>query len=247
MLNDCRRADLDPTRKDRLCSCHFLNGNKTLGRTIFVWNKKGTWTFATPQQTKRKRKAGKENVAPVLPLSIEIMQSEQPNPSISSTKSSALDSAEMFFLREENETFKQQLKERQKRFSFKDKSSDDNLVFKYSGLPTAAHVLMLSRFTYYCGWKVEILSHVDQLFSTKELAWRGNEGAYSKTDFFKIETSNFGKPTGRIEYNPLFSKTAQGGINVVPTVSGCQYKGRLYLSSQVVPYNSEETSKTFNH
>ncbi|KAJ3662486.1 hypothetical protein Zmor_006833 [Zophobas morio] len=34
--------------------------------------------------------------------------------------------------------------------------------------------------------------------------WRGNE-------LFNYETDNNGKRTGRIEYNPIFSKTAQGG------------------------------------
>jgi hypothetical protein len=49
------------------------------------------------------------------------------------------------------------------------------------------------------------------IITAKELAWRGNEGAYTKIDFFKFKTSNSGNSTGRIEYNPLFCKTAQGG------------------------------------
>ncbi|KAF5290970.1 hypothetical protein FQR65_LT11488 [Abscondita terminalis] len=46
-----------------------------------------------------------------------------------------------------------------------------------------------------------------------ELAWRGGEAAYCKTTFFVSEIENNGKLTGRIEYNPLFSKTRQGGNN----------------------------------
>ncbi|KAK4885743.1 hypothetical protein RN001_002014 [Aquatica leii] len=166
----CRRADRNPTREDRLCSCHFVNGDKTLGPTIFPWNKEGIWEFPAPEQSKRKRKT--EDTAPLSPLQVEIPQVVQPTPSTSTVMSPALDSAEIFFLREENKTLKQQLKEGEKRFSFKDISSDDSLVFKYTGLPTSAHVLMLSRLllrfklTYYCGWKVDILSHVDQLFCT---------------------------------------------------------------------------------
>lgn len=44
-----------------------------------------------------------------------------------------------------------------------------------------------------------------------ELAWRGGEAANCKVFYFKIETDNSGRETGRVEYNPVFSKTAQGG------------------------------------
>lgn len=44
-----------------------------------------------------------------------------------------------------------------------------------------------------------------------ELAWRGNEAVACEVDFFLKETNNDGFETGRIEYNPIFSKTAQGG------------------------------------
>ncbi|KAK9881460.1 hypothetical protein WA026_016346 [Henosepilachna vigintioctopunctata] len=44
-----------------------------------------------------------------------------------------------------------------------------------------------------------------------QLAWRGNEAVFCLTDYFKAECDNYGQPTGRIEYNTIFSKTAQGG------------------------------------
>ena len=44
-----------------------------------------------------------------------------------------------------------------------------------------------------------------------ELAWRGGEGYSACIQYFKEETDNFGNPKGRIEYNPIFSKTTQGG------------------------------------
>lgn len=44
-----------------------------------------------------------------------------------------------------------------------------------------------------------------------ELAWRGNEAVSCQTNFFKKEMDNYGNPTGRVEYNPIFSKTTQGG------------------------------------
>lgn len=49
------------------------------------------------------------------------------------------------------------------------------------------------------------------MLASYELAWRGGEGARCLTHFFNEELDNTGTPTGRIEYNPIFSKTAQGG------------------------------------
>lgn len=44
-----------------------------------------------------------------------------------------------------------------------------------------------------------------------ELAWRGNEAAYCKIHYFKEEINIMGNFTGRIQYNPIFTKTTQGG------------------------------------
>lgn len=44
-----------------------------------------------------------------------------------------------------------------------------------------------------------------------ELAWRGGEGARCQVNYFKMESDKSGNKTGRIEYNPVFTKTTQGG------------------------------------
>lgn len=44
-----------------------------------------------------------------------------------------------------------------------------------------------------------------------ELAWRGGEAVKCLVNYFKIEKDTFGNFTNRIEYNPIFAKTAQGG------------------------------------
>lgn len=49
------------------------------------------------------------------------------------------------------------------------------------------------------------------IIASKELAWRGNEAAYATTHYFKMEMDNYGNSTNRIEYNPIFTKTNQGG------------------------------------
>lgn len=47
-----------------------------------------------------------------------------------------------------------------------------------------------------------------------ELAWRGGEGSACILDYFKEETGNDGVVTGRIVYNPIFSKTCQGKLTI---------------------------------
>lgn len=66
-----------------------------------------------------------------------------------------------------------------------------------------------------------------QLAST-ELAWRGNEGSACLVDYFQKETGNDGSETGRILYNPIFSKTAQGGSK------------NLTQNKWLIPNNTEE-------
>ena len=44
-----------------------------------------------------------------------------------------------------------------------------------------------------------------------ELAWRGGEACRCLIHYFKEEINNKGTSTGRLEYNPIFAKTAQGG------------------------------------
>ena len=44
-----------------------------------------------------------------------------------------------------------------------------------------------------------------------EVAWRGGEGTQCLRYYFKEETNSEGNFTGRLEYNPVFLKTTQGG------------------------------------
>lgn len=51
------------------------------------------------------------------------------------------------------------------------------------------------------------------LIAAVELAWRGGEGAACLVHYFREEMNVDNVPTGRIEYNPIFSKTSQGGAH----------------------------------
>lgn len=46
---------------------------------------------------------------------------------------------------------------------------------------------------------------------SRELAWRGGEGISAKVEHFAKEIDHQGNFTARIEYNPVFTKTTQGG------------------------------------
>jgi hypothetical protein len=49
------------------------------------------------------------------------------------------------------------------------------------------------------------------LIAGYELAWRGGEGSTCCVHHFSEEKNNEGVSTGRVEYNPVFTKTTQGG------------------------------------
>jgi hypothetical protein len=49
------------------------------------------------------------------------------------------------------------------------------------------------------------------LIASVEHAWRGGEASNCLLHYFRKETENDGTMTGRIEYNPVFTKTTQGG------------------------------------
>ena len=49
--------------------------------------------------------------------------------------------------------------------------------------------------------------------AASELAWRGNGAVFLLLEYFKEEKYNNGASTGRLEYNPIFAKTAQGGVS----------------------------------
>ena len=47
--------------------------------------------------------------------------------------------------------------------------------------------------------------------AAQELTWRGEEGTQYLVSFFNVKFDHKGAKTGRIEYNPILSKTAQEG------------------------------------
>ena len=52
----CRRQDRSPVVSSRICSCHFLDGNRNNGPTIFNRNADKLLTFSSPEKRKKKKK-----------------------------------------------------------------------------------------------------------------------------------------------------------------------------------------------
>ncbi|KAK5648178.1 hypothetical protein RI129_003070 [Pyrocoelia pectoralis] len=226
----CRRADRDPTREDRLCSCHFNDGNKMLGPTIFPWNKEGVWKFPYPEKRIRKTKEVRVEGNVEVPINIpEPMEAGPSTYTSSPLQSSVLEKAELYFLEQENRKLKDSLKKGENRLSFRDISGEDTLVFQYTGLPTSAHFLMLhsllQRFAlkYYSGWNVEIIPPEDQLLCTL-MKLRLNLQMFDLAFRFELSSTTMHNIIMTYVY-ALHEILYQGMMNTVPS----RYKNSLFV------------------
>lgn len=48
-----RRQDREPNKEDRLCSCHFVDGKKENGPSIFKHNEGKIIQFPSPEKRKK--------------------------------------------------------------------------------------------------------------------------------------------------------------------------------------------------
>jgi hypothetical protein len=77
-----------------------------------------------------------------------------------------------------------------------------------------------------------------------ELAWRGGEATNCLIKFFQDELDNFGKPTGRISYNPIFSKTCQDGALPLTEIKQSDTRGAIFGHSKSNESLTSEISKS---
>ncbi|KAK3924803.1 Protein ALP1-like [Frankliniella fusca] len=208
-----RRDDREPTKFSRICSCHFVDGSKLKGPTIFSWNKAKRFLFKSPvKQTRRKREktqqqqvlpehepAAQEVVVPVegdtVPIEEDTVPVEEdtvPAQDIVQPQSVedfrlliATQASQINLLLKENEDLK------------KRPTKLDMLLLQhekeehYTGLPNKdtfevlLSILQAQEFKYYNGWVVKSLSVHDQLFLTL-LKLRRNLSHTDLGDGFKI-------------------------------------------------------------
>ncbi|KAK5639798.1 hypothetical protein RI129_010609 [Pyrocoelia pectoralis] len=183
-----RRADRDPNDGSRICSCHFKDGVKQNGPTLFLHNVKKRLVFHSPPKGNNETNVTTE------------IEEETVLVSVPSTSSSVLAEAENMLLQKEVVQLTSQLNHLEMSFSFKHIEDKDDLVVLYTGLPNKK--IFLSVFNllknidknYYLGWNVTCVSDIDQLFLTllklrqnpphKDLALRFNCSSATVTNIF---------------------------------------------------------------
>ncbi|CAB0019093.1 unnamed protein product, partial [Nesidiocoris tenuis] len=75
-----RRSDTEPKAFHRLCSCHFLNGEKKNGPTIFPRNEAKCFRFQSPEKRRRTKKTCVAQSSDIVTPSNDILESTMPNP-----------------------------------------------------------------------------------------------------------------------------------------------------------------------
>nr|XP_022311883.1 uncharacterized protein LOC111117094 [Crassostrea virginica] len=178
----CRRADRDWNDNDRICSCHFLDGKKENGPTIFSFSK----TLSFPEAPTRKRlKKSKEdgtaevdeqstssidhrNCFPIHDHSYYMTSDDDVEASIPAQKQiSAVEKLENQ-VKELQEEIKN-LRMRKPKMTVGDILEDSEKMLLYTSFPTDVFnviVQILKRmapFNYYAGWEVTCFSLEDQL------------------------------------------------------------------------------------
>ncbi|XP_072394121.1 LOW QUALITY PROTEIN: uncharacterized protein [Diabrotica undecimpunctata] len=171
------RRTVEPGPGAFLCSCHFVDGKKENGPTLFVHNEGKTKKFPTPEKRTRAKKEVTEIIEDVLMHDARSVEEPQPSTSTGSvtTKSLALHAvvdAENYFLRQNLQQVSEDLKHLSEKFSFENIRGNDRLILLYTGLPTEKiftslfDLLKNIEVNYYYKWKVEKIRKIDQLLMT---------------------------------------------------------------------------------
>nr|CAH7769216.1 unnamed protein product [Callosobruchus chinensis] len=177
------RRTVEPGPGAYLCSCHFVDGKKENGPTLFAYNKEKQLKFSSPEKRTRKKTSeqtvSNEEVDMLYVLQYTFYTAftkcfiyrcvNEPQPSTSkqvdephsetSTSHASVD-AENYYLRLDLERATEKLMHLTDRFSFDIVKGKDKLVLLYTGLPTEKIFMSLFNLLkdiemkYYFKWKV---------------------------------------------------------------------------------------------
>ncbi|XP_031337295.1 uncharacterized protein LOC116179684 [Photinus pyralis] len=184
-----RRDDRNPTSHSLVCGCHFKDGNRSNGPTIFERNKGKL--FDVPEvEVRHRKKQQPRSASPAVagpswlpdPVPLEEHQPEEPAKEVieeSSTSAptvlpefSAMLEAQVYFLEKENKELKEALEKCAGKLSFAAIANTDHLISVYTGIPTkdiylALYSLMENHeLNYYYKWNVVTIPKIDQLLIT---------------------------------------------------------------------------------
>ena len=165
MLSICdfyRRQNKQITSSSRICSCHFKDGLKDNGPTLFQRNLKKIFQFKDPEPPRKQTKRA----------SASVEESSSAGCSHKIALSSVALQVEVDMLRSQVSKLEKHLSNATKAFLFDSVKGNSTLVQHYTGLPSADVFNILLQlctrfdFSYYCGLKVSSISQQDQLFLT---------------------------------------------------------------------------------
>lgn len=183
----CRRADREVNSNDRICSCHFPDGNKEQGPTIFVYSKNVGSFPEIPAPKRSKRAKVQDTVSEESPSAVEpgplceaaahdhsyhLQFPESDDVSIGDHAVHIKSVQELERRIEVLESEIQTLKMQKPRMSIQDIINDTDKMLLYTSLSADVFqvlVSMLERmspFNYYSGWTVTCFSIEDQLLMT---------------------------------------------------------------------------------
>lgn len=173
-----RRADRDPSKYSKVCSCHFKDGKKSNGPTIFKRNATKLFPSQEPPVQKKKKPVSEAK----LPTVKDILASISATTSAESSEAqddSNNPPTEQIILEAELHLAKQELSSQQDTIEYQKTHYSVSMMTSEvlrmeTGLPTKEIfnivVNYASKFknsiSYYCGWKVEAITFEDQIFIT---------------------------------------------------------------------------------
>ncbi|XP_052762259.1 uncharacterized protein LOC128204897 [Mya arenaria] len=178
-IDRCRRADRPYNSNDRICSCHFVDGKKENGPTIFSFSKDVGSFPDLPTPTRRKKRKVEEAVEPEIDVPdtatgsnhdhsyIKQPLSEMDDMEGSTACSTSVPQLEEQITELENEI--KTLKLSKPRLTLQDIIHDTDKMLLYTSFPTdifqvlASMVQRMAPFNYYAGWTVTCFSIQDQL------------------------------------------------------------------------------------
>ncbi|XP_067023274.1 uncharacterized protein [Acropora muricata] len=173
-----RRADREPSKYSKVCSCHFREGKKSSGPEIFKRNADKLFPLQENNSEKKRKCDSKVNSSPVndiMKIITEAVESSEKTQNGSTQPAST----EQIILEAELHLTKQELKyhnetKHYQRAHYSVSALSPEVIRMETGLPTKEIfnivVDYVAKFkhsiSYYAGWKVESITFEDQIFIT---------------------------------------------------------------------------------
>ncbi|XP_068691524.1 uncharacterized protein [Montipora foliosa] len=173
-----RRKDREPSKHSRVCSCHFTDGYKQYGPTIYERNRDKIFpSEGGPPKKKKKVTAEKKTVKEMV---AEAIRGSEQQPTDNDIKQECCNkTTNEIILEAELDQAREELQDRQEKESYAQKHYNVSglsaeVLRMETGLPTkdVFNIVVLHALgfkdciVYYSGWRVESINFEDQIFIT---------------------------------------------------------------------------------